>query len=770
MVLARVLMHGANLLNARANLRSGGSRLDLDTAIQNLETALHILKTQRRPSPEALRAAVTNNMVRCLAMRFVATGGRKIDSQALIGTCAAARETLPPGFFHLNMSVASMTRHEFTKSPRDFHLAFTHAAKAVLAKINDNDCAHQLQALANMYVEGCKMYKKRPCLQFRRARIRVIRPFTTKSLPQQLRHFIRTATSVTMVCLAVPTCQRRDLDTGLLLLKLLATIGSDWLMRRLAATLLGTGLCYLKKWSKASAAFDQALALLPTATLRISSLQDSLSILESLHSLGSQAAGAALRVNQDALKALTSLERGRCCWYDAALQSRPMQSSRQDLVNHRNAVQAKINAARTQQQTGLSLQNSFPQTVILGSVIERIESDIQGHPAVEGFQRPLTEDELKSLAAEGPILCCIANQAGSYLIAVTPKGIRVKQLKGLTELTLRADVRLMTKPNVAAETEEALRSRNKNLSRILGHLWKRAVRAIFQDLGLIPLQNGKPIPRVWWTSSDLLGLLPIHAAGLYHDYVEPKHKAHSIPPGWAEKQRAVDFVVSSYTPSLRLLQQARRKRKRTTLPEKEQCRVLMVAMPRTAGYADLDVAEDVQSVRRTLETAGWPPPVVLESPRKAEVLTALRDCHIVIFACHGTANNFDPTRSGLLLGTGESGSPETLTVTDLQDLDLKHARLACLLACTTATNSARWLRDECIHVAGGFQLAGFSEVIATLDTVSDWVANKVTRALISEIIQRRSEASFAEALHSALRKVLKPDNVVQWSPFVHFGP
>lgn len=108
------------------------------------------------------------------------------------------------------------------------------------------------------------------------------------------------------------------------------------------------------------------------------------------------------------------------------IDSRPVQTARQDLVNHRNAVQARINAVRMRQTSSLPGLNHLPETVSLMCALELIESDIRRHPGLERFQRPLTEDDLRSLASEGPILCFIINKAGSYLIAVTQDGITVQ--------------------------------------------------------------------------------------------------------------------------------------------------------------------------------------------------------------------------------------------------------------------------------------------------------------------------------------------------------
>jgi hypothetical protein len=58
------------------------------------------------------------------------------------------------------------------------------------------------------------------------------------------------------------------------------------------------------------------------------------------------------------------------------------------------------------------------------------------------------------------------------------------------------------------------------------------------------MQDGPP-PRIWWCVSGAASFLPIHAAGIY-DKDEPGHAIS-------------DFVISSYTPSLSALIEARDK-------------------------------------------------------------------------------------------------------------------------------------------------------------------------------------------------------------------
>ena len=47
-----------------------------------------------------------------------------------------------------------------------------------------------------------------------------------------------------------------------------------------------------------------------------------------------------------------------------------------------------------------------------------------------------------------------------------------------------------------------------------------------------------------------------------------------------------------------------------------------------------------------------------------------------------------------------------MTVHDIAEVNLKQGRIAYLSACSTAENRVAQLKDEVIHVVGGFQVAG----------------------------------------------------------------
>jgi len=80
-----------------------------------------------------------------------------------------------------------------------------------------------------------------------------------------------------------------------------------------------------------------------------------------------------------------------------------------------------------------------------------------------------------------------------------------------------------------------------------------------------------------------------------------------------------------------------------------------------------------------------------------------------------------------------------------------------------------------MHLASGFQFAGFPSVIATMWNIRDGVAPKVAhhtyRYLCRNGLQKLDPSESATALNRAVLHLRDdPDVTVDmWAPFVHFG-
>ncbi|KAH6649509.1 CHAT domain-containing protein [Chaetomium tenue] len=231
---------------------------------------------------------------------------------------------------------------------------------------------------------------------------------------------------------------------------------------------------------------------------------------------------------------------------------------------------------------------------------------------------------------------------------------------------------------------------------------------------------------------------------------------------------------------------------RTSTPES----ILLVTMPTTPGQRDLP---GVNAESKALREACKDHYLIeeLEHPTAAQVLDKFVDSTIVHFACHGFSDPVYPSNSRLMLQkngistsattTGKKNKPVRIVVEDrltLKDVSIaafeaggeSRIWLAVLSACSTAETRAMWLADEGLHLAAGFQAAGFAHVVGTLWRAEDDACRRVTEHfytyLNGEAAKKRGrEAVVAEALWHAVMMLRKetgcgPD---LWAPFVHFG-
>lgn len=277
------------------------------------------------------------------------------------------------------------------------------------------------------------------------------------------------------------------------------------------------------------------------------------------------------------------------------------------------------------------------------------------------------------------------------------------------------------------------------------------------------------LPRVWWIGSGLASSMPLHAAGV-----------HEI--GSAEN--TYSRIISSYTPSIKALAHARTRARRTSQPLGMRSSMLIVTMPTTPnrpsdGKAMDNLPHATHEKDEILEFInGYIRPTVLEHPSVEEVSEVLEKSAIAHFACHGSSDLDNPSQSGLILqhrvdSTGVI-EQDRLTVQRVSEFRLEHAQIAFLSACSTAENKAIKLSDEVIHVASGFQVAGFPHVIGCLWRARDPDCLTVARHFYSILFQINSSrmnvgvaASVQEAVQVVRRSQIRIP--LNWAQFVHYG-
>ena len=402
---------------------------------------------------------------------------------------------------------------------------------------------------------------------------------------------------------------------------------------------------------------------------------------------------------------------------------------------------------------------------------KRFESLVKEIRELNGFERFLlgpSEGEFLSLAASGPIIIFNVARVRSDAFLVNNDKIRCLALPKL----LAADVEHHAKNllELVSHLSCSNYSRvNKELLQILEWLWDVAVEPILNALGYSSCPGDKSKwPHVWWIASGWLNTLPIHAAGHYAN---------------GQTANALDRVISSYTPTIRGLAFAREKAKMARDPPRTP-EALFAYMPETQNYTPLPgTVNEIERIVNVLPDSI--PKHFLMNPTKTEVESHLQTCQIAHFACHGeTAAVLPRLVSALPLRDWQH---DHFNVESVLQLKLKNPQLAYLSACQTASTLQFELLDEYIHLAGAFQLAGFSQVIATLwrvdDTESGTVAEEVYRTMNLECSDRDSIdiTAAAKGLHRAVRRLrdmeVRENKItvrlreapVLWAPYIHMG-
>lgn len=196
--------------------------------------------------------------------------------------------------------------------------------------------------------------------------------------------------------------------------------------------------------------------------------------------------------------------------------------------------------------------------------------------------------------------------------------------------------------------------------------------------------------------------MPIHAAGIY------RRQSTSICVS--------DFFVTSYTPTLTALIDARKRSER--VDGEKEIKVLAAIQPNAGGGwfglpSTVDELREIEQVvpRECLIRLG--PQSTDELDYKgthttvANVLSRLSEATVLHLGCHGVQSSVDPLESAFILANGEK-----LTVEELMKHPLKRGQIAILSACHTASNDAAQ-PDEGINLAGVMLFVGFSSVLGT---------------------------------------------------------
>lgn len=534
---------------------------------------------------------------------------------------------------------------------------------------------------------------------------------------------------------------------------------------------------------EAAALLESAVRLLPELLARPLDRADKQHAISEFAGLASEAAACVL--DDDApgrpgpARALAVLEAGRAVLMNQALDTRSdltdLRAANPDLAERFARLSRLLDEAyRPAWQGHVTPSTSRgPDRHHVAAEMEETLAEIRMLEGFASFCLPPSADELRAEAVDGPIVVFNVSARRSDAIVLTASDIRSISLPALTPAAVVERIapfhRIL---GTGAQTRPSVTSPQSELSRILAWLWDNAVGPVLHALGYdrVP-QPGETVPRIWWAPGGVLGLLPIHAAGHHDD------------PDGPAKRTVIDRVASSYTPTIRALRYARQARSRAAQARQ---RTLIVAMPTTPGLTSRAALPNVTREAEML-TGCLPDPILLTEvdpdqigdqdiepsrrPTKSNVLTQLQDCTIAHFACHGSADLADPSRSRLLLSDHAS---DPLTVASLAPVNLGgRTQLAYLSACSTAFAAAAQVVDEAIHMSSAFQLVGFPCVVSTLWEINDRLAVDMAEDFYRRIMPGGAVEPdrTAYALRDAVRAMRDrfPNSPSLWASYINSG-
>ena len=299
---------------------------------------------------------------------------------------------------------------------------------------------------------------------------------------------------------------------------------------------------------------------------------------------------------------------------------------------------------------------------------DELVAQVRALPGFEAFLRPPQIEELRPAAAGGPVVVVNVSQWRCDALLVTDTDTRVVELSAVTHDIVHhhatSYLDALQNYESTAATPATMHTVDQAITTTLEWLCDAITHPILT--GLSHEQGPDPDqawPRVWWCPTGPLAVLPLHAAGYHHP--AHNHRGRSV----------LDRAVSSYTPTLRALAQARRTRPRPVSTPADS-HLLIVALRHTPGQPELPSVDHERDLlvrllpsRHTLREG----PAATRQAVRHE-LTRHAWAHL---SCHGTQYPDDPSRGGLLLYDG------MLTVVDLT-ADDHQGEFVFLSACKTA--------------------------------------------------------------------------------------
>jgi CHAT domain-containing protein len=436
-----------------------------------------------------------------------------------------------------------------------------------------------------------------------------------------------------------------------------------------------------------------------------------------------------------------------------------------DLANKLESVGRKLEAQKSHDSTFIGEDQSvgINRKEIVGRrrrvLVSEWENLVERVRQITGFKyflRPTPFAQLRKAASGGLVIIINASDYGVDVLIFGATGpidhvpLPDINLESLSELSRR----ITTKQPVNASATQRRSYVTRHLKSALRDIWDDIIVKIFNEIDIsLADTTVPPTRRIWWYPTGPLTFIPIHAAG----------------PG-RNSMGVSELVISSYVTTLGSLLQLQ---KLNGAVMKRHLKFLGISQLKTPGESPLfQTAKEVDEITEVLRSSGWSEDNILSlqgsDATVSRVSSALDFCSWVHFACHGSQDHILGMKSAFSLHDGH------LALNEIASKRLSAGQFAFLSACHAASG-VKDLPGEAMHLAAGFQFAGFPSVIATMWSIRDGDAPKVVhhtyRYLCRNGMQGLDPSEAATALNRAILHLRDDPNVTvdMWAPFVHFG-
>ncbi len=569
--------------------------------------------------------------------------------------------------------------------------------------------------------------------------------------------------------------------------KSVANSPSAALKTRISAASLAAALAFDVEHDAATARdlICICLELLPQSILPHENKEEQLKVLREYHWVPSGAAALSIAAGDPVTLAIQRLEAGRAHIWDRLLKK---QTSAESVAAVDEDMATKFKGLQRQLSTQVTVgckpdEKDEPSFVTPNDEIrlqrekvareyQQLSKKIRKMGLIPEFLDPFNETGyLQKLANDAPVVLINASKYRSdALIAVKNKEPFSIQLPGfnMDEITGRGAVFSASEAMYSSDESEEIAKGMTHYNSVMKWLWEAAAKPVIDGIDFSSYARGPSgKPRIIWVATGWMAVLPIHAAGDFDGPITTGSSVH-------------DRVVSTYTLSLNYLAFAKQERKNTLLnisPEKDTA--MIVAMASTPGVTngELKVDAEIQSFEEELRGSFR---IEVQLQKGSHVVRdQLPLSSIAHFACHGHLDAKDPSKSALLLqdclaNDGRLKTSQPFRVWNILKTSMEKCALVYLSACDSGSSRDLLLRDEGLHVAGAFHMAGVPHVVSTLWKVRDCVAPSMSRHFYANLKNDQGTVDLgrsADAVHMAVQQLRdQGEQPMNWGPFIHSGP